>query len=56
MKSTGAKASVNMETEKKGDVFRYRMTLSPNAKELTVEISCLVPLSDKVDRLVLEKQ
>ncbi len=64
VKSTGAKASfwyngpmlVNMETEKKGDVFRYRMSLSPNAKELTVEISSLVPASDKVDKLVLAKQ
>src|SRR5260370_24720520 len=42
VKSTGAKAS-----------FWY---LSPNAKELTVEISSLVPQSHKVDRLVLEKQ
>ena len=64
VKGTGAKASfwyngpmlVNMETAKKGDVFRYRMKLSPDAKELTVEISCLVPQSDKVDKLILAKQ
>jgi hypothetical protein len=62
---TGAKASfwfngpmlVNMETEKKGgSVIRERMKLSPDAKQLTVEISSLVPASDKVDKLVLMKQ
>jgi hypothetical protein len=64
VKSTGAKASfwyngpmlVNMETEKKGDVFRYRMKLSSDAKELTIEVSCLVPQNDKVDKLVLAKR
>lgn len=64
VKSTGAKASfwyngpmlVNMETAKRGDVFRYRMKLSPDAKELTVEILSLVPQSDKIDKLVLAKQ
>ena len=64
VKSTGAKASfwyngpmlVNMETDKKGGVFRYRMKLSSDAKELTIEISCLVPASDKVDKLVLAKR
>lgn len=47
---------VNMETEEKGDVFRYGIKLSPDAKELTVEISCLVPQSDKVDKLILAKR
>ena len=64
VKSTGAKASfwyngpmlMNMETAKKGDVFRYRMKLSPDAKELIVEITCLVPQTDKVDKLVLAKK
>jgi hypothetical protein len=46
-----------METEKKGgSVIRERMKLSPDAKQLTVEISSLVPASDKVDKLVLMKQ
>lgn len=62
---TGAKASfwyngpmlVNMETEKKGgSVIRERMKLSPDSKQLTVEISSLVPASDKVDKFVLQKQ
>jgi len=64
VKATGAKASfwyngpmlVSMETEKKGDVFRYRMKLSPDAKQLVVEVSCLVPTTDKIDKLVLEKR
>jgi hypothetical protein len=62
---TGAKASfwyngpmlVNMETEKKGgSVIRERLKLSADNKALTMEISNLVPASDKVDKLVLEKQ
>ena len=62
---TGAKASfwyngpmlVNMETEKKGgSVIRERLKLSPDNKALTMEISNLVPASDKVDKLVLQKQ
>ncbi len=61
---TGAKASfwyngpvlVSMETEKKGgSVVRQRLSLSPDSKELTLEISSLVPQSDKSDKLVLEK-
>lgn len=62
---TGAKASfwyngpmlVSMETEKKGgNVIRQRLKLSPDSKQLTVEISSLVPRVDKSDKLVLEKQ
>ncbi len=62
---TGAKASfwyngpvlVSMETEKKGgSVVRQRLSLSPDSKQLTLEISSLVPQSDKSDKLVLTKQ
>jgi hypothetical protein len=33
-----------------------KSTSSPDAKELTIEVSCLVPQTDKVDKLVLAKR
>lgn len=62
---TGAKASfwyngpmlVKMETEKKGtSVVRQRLKLSPDTKTLTVEISQIVPQTDKIDKLIFAKQ
>ena len=48
---------VSMESQRNGsNVLRQRLKLSPDSKELTVEISSLVPQSDKSDKLVLEKQ
>jgi hypothetical protein len=48
---------VGMETQRNGsNVLRQRLKLSPDSKELTVEISSLVPQSDKADKLVLEKR
>ena len=48
---------VSMETQHNGgSVIRQRLKLSKDSKELTVEISSLVPQSDKSDRLVLAKQ
>lgn len=48
---------VSMESQRNGsNVLRQRLKLSPDSKELTVEISSLVPPSDKSDKLVLEKQ
>ena len=62
---TNAKASfwyngpmlVSMETERNGRaVIRQRLKLSQDSKQLTLEISSLVPQSGKVDKLVLDKQ
>ena len=48
---------VSMETQHNGgNVIRQRMKLSQDAKELTMEVSSLVPQSDKTDKLVFEKQ
>lgn len=48
---------VSMETERNGtSVLRERLKLSPDSKQLIVEISSLVPQSDKTDKLILEKQ
>lgn len=48
---------VSMETKRNGsNVTRYRMKLSPDSKSLNVEISSLVPQSEKVDKLVFAKQ
>jgi|SRR5579884_1817108 len=48
---------VSMETERNGSsVIRQRMKLSQDSKELTVEISSLVPQSDKTDKLVFQRQ
>ncbi len=48
---------VSMETERNGaNVTRQRLKLSPDSKSLNVEISNLVPVSDKTDKLVLLKQ
>ena len=48
---------VSMETKKNGsEVLRERMKLSPDAKELNVEVSSLVPQTDKKDKLVLDKR
>ncbi len=47
---------VSMETEHGGSVIRERLKLSPDSKLLNVEISSLVPVSDKTDKLVLQKQ
>jgi len=48
---------VRMETQHNGsNVTRERLKLSPDLKSLNVEISSLVPLSDKTDKLVLLKQ
>ena len=45
---------VSMETERNGaNVTRQRLKLSPDSKSLNVEISNLVPGSDKTDKLVL---
>lgn len=47
---------VSMETERNGAaVTRQRMKLSQDLKELTLEISSLVPQNSKMDKLVLEK-
>jgi hypothetical protein len=48
---------VSMETKRNGsEVLKQRITLSPDSKTLTVEISSVVPQSDKKDKLVLEKR
>ena len=48
---------VSMETQRNGgNVTRQRLKLSPDSKELMVEISSLVPQSEKIDKLVLERQ
>jgi hypothetical protein len=48
---------VSMETEHNGaSVIRQRLKLSADSRSLNVEISSLVPLSDKTDKLVLLKQ
>jgi hypothetical protein len=48
---------VSMETEHNGaSVLRQCMKLSPDSKQLEVQISSLVPQSDKTDKLVLAKQ
>lgn len=63
--ATKAKASfwyngpmlVSMETQHNGSsVLRERLKLSSDSKQLTLEISSLVPASDKTDKLVLDKQ
>jgi hypothetical protein len=47
---------VSMETQHNGDVLRHRLKLSPDSKQLTIEVSSLVPASDKTNKLVLAKQ
>src|SRR5579864_5833958 len=48
---------VSMETQRNGSsVIRQRLKLSQDSKELTVEISSLVPQTDKMDKLVLDRQ
>lgn len=48
---------ISMETQHNGSaVIRQRLKLSQDSKQLTVEISSLVPQSDKIDKLVFEKQ
>ena len=48
---------VSMETQHNGsNVIRQRLKLSPDSKELTMEISSLVPQSDKIDKLVFARQ
>ncbi len=46
---------VDMET-KNSNVIRYRMKISDDAKTLTVEVTPIVPQSDKIDTLVFLKQ
>lgn len=64
---TGAKAKasfwyngpmlVAMETQRNGgSVIRQKLKLSQDSKQLTVEISSLVPQTDKMDKLVLDKR
>lgn len=48
---------VSMETQHNGgNVIRQRLKLSEDSKQLTVEISSLVPQSEKMDKLVLDRQ
>jgi len=48
---------VSMQTHHNGgNVIRQRLTLSQDSKQLTVEISSLVPRSEKIDKLVLDRQ
>ena len=48
---------VSMETLHNGnEVQRQRLKLSPDSKQLLVEISSIVPQSGKTDKLVLDKQ
>jgi hypothetical protein len=48
---------VSMETQHNGgSVIRQRLKLSQDSKQLTLEISSLVPRSEKTDKLVLNKQ
>lgn len=48
---------VSMETQHNGgSVIRQRLKLSQDSKQLTLEISSLVPQSDKTDKLVFERQ
>jgi hypothetical protein len=46
---------VDMET-KNTNVIRYRMKISDDGKTLTVEVTPIVPQSDKIDTLVFQKQ
>jgi hypothetical protein len=46
---------VDMET-KNANVIRYRMKISDDGKTLTVEVTPIVPQSDKIDTLVFLKQ
>ena len=46
---------VDMET-KNTNVIRYRMKISDDAKTLTVEVTPIVPQSDKIDTMVFQKQ
>jgi hypothetical protein len=45
---------VDMET-KNDHVIRYRMKISDDGKTLTVEVTPIVPQSDKIDTLVFQK-
>ena len=45
---------VDMET-KNNNVIRYRMKISDDGKTLTVEVTPIVPQSDKIDTLVFQK-
>jgi hypothetical protein len=45
---------VDMET-KNDRVIRYRMKISDDGKTLTVEVTPIVPQSDKIDTLVFQK-
>ena len=45
---------VDMET-KNDHVIRYRMKISDDGKKLTVEVTPIVPQSDKIDTLVFQK-
>ena len=45
---------VDMET-KNDHVIRYRMKISEDGKTLTVEVTPIVPQSDKIDTLVFQK-
>jgi hypothetical protein len=45
---------VDMET-KNDHVIRYRMKISDDGKTLTVEVTAIVPQSDKIDTLVFQK-
>jgi hypothetical protein len=48
---------VSMETQRNGgSVIRQRLKLSQDSKQLTVEISSLVPKTDKMDKLVFDRQ
>jgi hypothetical protein len=46
---------VEMET-KVDHVIRYKMKVSEDGKTLTVEVTHIVPQSDKIDTLVFQKQ
>ncbi len=46
---------VEMET-KSDHVIRYRMKLSDDGKTMTVEVTNIVPQSDKMDTMVFQKQ
>ena len=48
---------VSMETQRNGgNVTRHRLKLSQDSKQLTIEISSMVPQTDKMDKLVLDRQ
>ena len=48
---------VSMVTKHNGsEVVRERLSIKPDTKELDMEVSSLVPQSDKKDKLVFEKQ